>query len=112
MENRRDHVPEPDLVIAGALHVQDRGLQDPLKRQGLVRLAAARAAGELFEGPEKFVECVAQRRQVAATGGQGSSLTVGVVRQRVQQVFEGQMRMSPCRRFAVGDVQRSARARH
>ena len=104
LENGREHVPEPDLVLAGALHVQDRSLQDPLEREGLVRFPATRAAGKLFEGAEKLVERMSERRQVAAARGQ-DLLTVGVVRQGVEQVLERQMRVPPRRGLPIGDVE-------
>ena len=103
LEDGRQHVPEPDLVLAGTLYVQDCRLQDPLERESLVRFPASGTAGKLFEGAEKLVEGVSKGRQVAAARGQ-DLLTVGVVRQGVEQVFKRQMRVPPCRGLPIGDV--------
>ena len=104
LQDGGEHVPESDLVLAGALHVQHGRLQHPLKRDRLVRLPAACAAGKLLERAEKLVERMAECRQVGATGGE-NLLALRVVRQGVEQVFEREVRMSSCRRLAVGDVQ-------
>ena len=69
LQNGREHVPESDFVLAGALHVQDRRLQHPLERERLVRFPTSPAVAKLFEGAEEFVERVPEGRQVAAAGG-------------------------------------------
>ena len=104
LEDGCEHVPEPNLILAGALHVQDRRLQYPLEREGLIRLPASRTTRKLFKGAEKLVEGMPQRREIAAAGAQ-DLFTLGVVRQGVEQVFKGQMGVASCRRLPIGDVQ-------
>ena len=103
LQDGGQQVAEADLVLARALHVEDRRLQDALERQGLLRLALP-ALLVLLEVVEEGVEGVPQRGQVAAAGGE-QPLPVGVVRQHVQQVLQGQVRVPTDRRLAVRDVQ-------
>ena len=103
LQDGGQHVPEKDLVLPGALDVEHRRLQDALKRQGLLRLALP-ALPALLEVVQERVERVPQRGQVAAAGGE-DLLPFRIMRQHVQQVLEGQVRVPANRRLAVGDVQ-------
>ena len=104
LEHRRQQVAGLHLGAVRALHVQYRGLQRAAERHRLLRLFLA-ATRELFDLVREIaVELAAQRRQVGAAGGQ-DPFAVGVVQQRVEQVFERQIRVPARDRFAVRDVE-------
>ena len=92
LQDRRADVAGLHFAALRALHVQHRGLQHAAERRRLLRLALL-AALELFDRlAEVRVEVAAQARQVGAAGGE-NPLAVGVVRERVQQVLERDVRV-------------------
>ena len=102
LQRRRDDVARMDFLAAGALHVQHGRLEHAPEGQrlfGLLLLAARELLDRILE---VLVEIAPQLRHVGATGGE-DALAVGVVRQRVQQVLERQVRVTPRGGLAVGD---------
>ena len=84
--------------------MEHRGLQHPPESQRLLRLLLL-AARELLDGlVEVPVEVAAKLRQIGAARGE-DPLAIGVVRQRVEQVLERQVRVPARRRLAIGDGQ-------
>ncbi len=91
---RRQHVPDPGLVLAGALHVDDGGLQDPAEGERLLR-RAARARGQLLHRLlQELGELVAQARHVGPRRLQ-DLLAVGVVGGGEEEVLHGQVGVPP-----------------
>jgi hypothetical protein len=82
--------------------VQHRRLQYAAERHRLLRLFLL-AAGELLDVlVEVLVEIAAQLRQIGAAGGE-NTLAVGIVCQRIEQVLERQVGMTPRRCLPVRD---------
>ena len=104
LERRRDDVARMDFLPPGALHVEHRRLQHAPERERLLGLLLLAARELLDRILEVLVEIAAQLRHVRAAGGE-DPLAVGIVRQRVEQVLERQVRMPPRGRFPVGDGQ-------
>ena len=104
LERGRQHVSGAHFAAARALHVQHGRLQHATERDGLRRvfLPAARELLDLVG--QVRVERLAQLGQVGAARAE-NGFAVGVVRQRVEQVLERQVRVSPRGCFAVGDGQ-------
>ena len=102
LEHRREHVAGTHLITAGALHMQYRCLQHAPEGERLLRLAVTPAAELLERFREIRVEVDAELTQVCANGCQ-NLFALGVVRKRVQQVFERQVRMPPRPGLPVGD---------
>ena len=94
--------PDWHFLAAGALHVQDRRLQHAAERHRLLRLFLLAARELLDVLVEVLVEIAAQLRQIGAARRQ-DPLAVGIVRQRVEQVLERQVGMTPRGGLAVGD---------
>ena len=87
-----------------ALHVQHRGLEHALERGGLLRLTLVAALELLDAFVEILVELLAQARQIGAAALQ-DALALGVMRERIQQVLEREIRVPPRHRLAVGNRQ-------
>ena len=104
LQDRGADVARFDLGALRALDVQHGGLQHAAERGGLLGLALV-AALLLFDRlAEIRVEIAAQAGQIGAAGGE-NALAVGVVRQRVQQVLEGDVGVPARDRFAIGNRQ-------
>ena len=94
LERGRQHVARLDFLPAGALHVEDRRLEHAAERQRLFRLFLL-AARELLDGFfQVLVEVLAKLREVGAARSQ-NALAVRIVRQRIEQVLERQVRVLP-----------------
>ena len=104
LQNRRQHVADVRLVALSALDVDDGGLQDAAEGRGLFRLVVLAARQLLDRFVQILVQLAAQRSQVGAAGGE-NPFAVGIVQQRVEQVFERQVRVAARDRFAIGDVE-------
>ncbi len=102
LQRRRDDVARLHFLAAGALHVQHGRLQHAPERQRLLGLLLLAARELLDRILEILVEIAPQLRQVGAAGGE-DALAVGVVRQRVEQVLERQVRVTARGGLAVGD---------
>ena len=102
LQRRREHVSRLHFLPPRALHVQHGRLQHAAERHRLLRLFLLAARELLDVLVEVLVEIAAELRQIRAAGGQ-DPLAVRIVRQRVEQVLERQMRMTASRRLAVGD---------
>ena len=87
-----------------ALDVQHGRLQHALERPGLFGLALVPALELLDAFVEILVELLAQSRQIGAAALQ-DALAFAIVRERVEQVLERQIRMPPRHRLAVGNRQ-------
>ena len=98
------HVAGVDFLPSGALHVQHRRLEDAPERERLLGLLLLAARELLDRVLEVLVEIAPELRHVGAAGGE-DPLAVGIVRQRVQQVLERQVRVTPRGRLAIGDGQ-------
>jgi hypothetical protein len=104
LQRRGEHVTRVHLLASRALHVKHGRLQDPAEGEGLLRLFVL-SARELFDRLfQILVEVAPQLRQVGPAGCE-NSLPVLIVRQRVEQVLQGQMRVPPRRRLAVRNRQ-------
>ncbi len=104
LQRRGEHVARLDFLPSGALDVQHRRLQHAPERHRLFGLFLL-SARELFDVlVEVLVEIAPELRQIGAAGGE-DALAVRIVRQRVQQVLERQVRVTPRRRLAIGDGQ-------
>ena len=84
--------------------MQHGGLQHAAERQRLLRLLLLAARELLDRLLQVLVEIAAELRQVGAARRE-DPLAVGVVRERVEQVLERQVRVPPRGRFAIGDGQ-------
>ena len=104
LQDRREHVADMRFVALRALHVHDGGLEHPAERGSLLRLPVAPARQMLDRFVEVVVQLPPQRGGIGAAGRE-DPFAVGVVQQRVEQVFERQVRVAPRHGFAVGDVQ-------
>ena len=107
---RGQHVPDPRLVLAGALHVDDRGLQHPAEGERLLR-RAARGRGQLLHGLlEELGELVAQARHVGP-GGLEDLLALRVVGGGEQEVLHGQVGVPPHHGLAGRHVEHALQGR-
>ena len=96
--------PRLHFLPPGALHVQHGRLQHAAEGErllGLLLLPAPELLDRLFQ---VFVEIAAQLRQIGAARRE-NALAVLIVRQRVEQVLERQVRVTPRGRLAIGDRQ-------
>ena len=100
LERGREHVARLDFLASRALHVQDRRLQHAAERHRLVGLFLLAALELLDVLVEILVEVAAELGQIGAARGE-DPLAVRVVRQRVEQVLQRQVRMMPGGRLAV-----------
>ena len=100
LERGRQHVARLDFLPPRALHVQHRRLQHAAERHRLVRLLLLAALELLDVLVEVLVEIAAELGQIGAARGE-DPLAVRVVRQRVEQVLQRQVRMMPGGRLAV-----------
>ena len=94
------HVARLDFLAACALHVQDGGLQHAAEGQRLLRLFLLAAAVLLDRVLQVLIEILAQPRQVGAARGE-NPLAIVVVRERVEQVLDGEVRVPARRRLAI-----------
>ena len=104
LENRGADVARLHLLALGALDVEHGGLQHAAERRRLLRLALVPAADFFNRFVEVRIQLAPQPGQVRAAGAQ-DLLAVGIVRERVEQVLERQVRVPPRDRLAVGDGQ-------
>ncbi len=102
LQRCREHVARLDFLPARALHVQHGRLQHAPERERLLGLLLLSASELLDRFLEVFVEISPELRQICAARGE-NPLAVLIVRQRVQQVLERQVRMTPRCRLAVCD---------
>ena len=91
-----EHVARLHFLPSGALHVQHRRLQHAAERERLLRLLLLAAAELLDRLLQVLVEIAAQLRQIRAARGE-DPLAVLIVRERVEQVLERQVRVTPRR---------------
>ena len=96
------HVARMDFLPSGALHVEHRRLEHAPERERLLGFLLLTARELLDRILEVLVEIAAELRHVGAAGRE-DPLAVRVVRQRVEQVLERQVRVAPRGRFAIGD---------
>ena len=96
--------PACDFRALRALHVQHRRLQHAAERRRLLRLALVAALQLLDRLAQVGVQVAPQPRQIGAAGGE-DPLAVGVVRERVEQVFERDVGVPARHGFAIGDGQ-------
>jgi len=103
LENRSQDVADLRFLALGALHVKDRRLQDPAEGHRLFGLAFLAARKLLDRIVQIRVQAAPQEAEVHAAGAQ-NALGVGVVRQRVEQVLEREIRMPARHGLAERDV--------
>ena len=102
LQDRGEDVARLHFLSPGALHVQHGRLQHAAERQRLVGLALLPAA-ELLDGlVQVFVQLAPQLGQVGPARRE-DLLAFRVVGERVKQVLERQVRVTPRRRLAEGD---------
>jgi hypothetical protein len=82
--------------------MQDSRLQGPAEGQRLRRVLVAAARNLLDLAVQILVQLEPQARQIRAARGE-NRLAIRIVRQRVQEVLERQVRVPPGCRFAVRD---------
>jgi hypothetical protein len=99
-----EHVAGLHLGPPGALHVEHGRLEHAAEGERLLGLALASARELLDRALQEPVEVVPDAGHVGAAGLE-DALAVGIVRQRVEQVLQRQVRMPAARRFAVRDRQ-------
>jgi hypothetical protein len=104
LKRGREHVPGLHLLTTGALHVEHRRLEDAAEGEGLFRLFLLAASELLDRVLQVLVEVLAKLRQVGAAGGE-DPFAVGIVRERVEQVFEREVGVPPRARLPIGDSQ-------
>ena len=102
LQRRRQHVAGLHFLPAGALDVQHGSLKHAPERERLLRFLLLPAAVLFDRIPQVLVEILPQLWKVRAARGQ-DSLAVLIVRQRVQQVLERQMRVTPRGCLAIGN---------
>ena len=110
LERGGDHVAGVHFLAPRALHVQHRGLQDAPERQRLLRFLLLPARELLDRLVQILVEVAAQLRHVGTARGE-DPLPLRVVRERVEQVLEREVRVTPRGRFAIGDGQNDLESR-
>ena len=81
--------------------MQHRRLQHAAERHRLIGLLLLATLELLDVFVEVLVEVAAELWQIGAAGSE-DALAVRIVRQRIEQVLERQVRMMPGRRLAVG----------
>ena len=92
LKRRGEHVARLHLLPPRALHVKNGRLQHTAKRERLLRLLLL-PARELLDGVVQIlVEILAQLRQIGAARRE-DPFPIEVMRQRVEQVLERQVRM-------------------
>jgi hypothetical protein len=104
LQDGRANVAGLDLGPLRALHVQHRGLQHAAERRRLRWLTLLASLRLLDRVAQVGVEITPQLRQIDAARRQ-DALALVVVRQRVEQMLERDVGMSPRDRLAVGDRQ-------
>ena len=104
LERRREHVARLHFLPAGALDVEDRGLEHAAERERLFRFLLLSARELLDRFLQVLVEVPAELRQVGAACRE-DSLAVRIVCQRVEQMLQRQMRVTARRGFPVRDRQ-------
>jgi hypothetical protein len=104
LECRGEHVAGLDLLPARTLDVEDGRLEHPAERERLLGLLLLPTAVLLDRVLQILVEILAQFRQVSAARRE-DPLPVVVVRERIEQVLQRQMCVSPRGRLPVGDRQ-------
>ena len=92
------------LATLRALHVQNGGLQHAAEGGGLFGLARVAALHLLERLAQVGVELAPQARQIGAAGGE-DPLAVVVVRERVEEMLEGDVGVAARHGFAIGDGQ-------
>ena len=104
LQRRREHVARLHFLAARALHVQHRRLEHAAEGHRLLGLFLLAARELLDVLVQVLVEIAPELRQIGAARGE-DPLAVRIVRQRVEQVLERQVRVPARRRFAVRDRQ-------
>ena len=104
LEQRGEDVAGVHLVPLRALHVENRRLQHPTERDGLLWLALLAAALPLDRFVEVGAERAAERRKVRAAGRE-DAFAVRIVGQDVEQVLERQVGMPARDRLAERNAQ-------
>jgi hypothetical protein len=103
LEDRRDQVAGLDLVLLGALRVVQRVLHHAMEGERLAR--ALLALGQHLEVlVEEALQRALERRDVGARMAQHLG-TARIVKQRVQQVLDGEIGVAARQRLAVGGLQ-------
>ena len=102
LQDRGKDVACLDLAALGALNVQHRRLQHTAERGGLLGLTPLAALCLLERVGKIRIEIAPQARQIGAAGGE-DPLAVVVVRERVEQMLEGDVRVPARHGLAVGD---------
>ena len=104
LQNGRDQIADLRLLALRALDVQHRRLQRAAKRRRLLGLALLSAR----QGLDGFVQAVADRaaeqRHIGAARRQ-NTLSVGIVGDGVQQVFEREIGVAARHRLAERDME-------
>ena len=104
LQNGRNQVADLRLLPLRALHVQHRGLQRAPERRCLFGFALASAR----KGFDRLVKAVAdvasQQREVRAARAE-NTLPVGIVRNRIQEVFEREIGVAARHGFPERDVE-------
>mgnify|MGYP003575410133 CR=1 FL=1 len=104
LEDGGEHVAGVHLGPLSALHVEHRRLQHAPERRGLLGLALLPAA-ELLDGTlQVLVQLASQADEIGPRALQ-DAFALGVVGERVQQVFERQVRVPARHCLAVGNRQ-------
>jgi hypothetical protein len=102
LKRRGKHVAGLHFLPTGALHVQHGRLEHAAEGKCLLRLFLLAASVLLDRIPQVLIEILAKLRKVRSAGSK-DPLAVLVVCQRVQQVLERQMGVTPRRCLTIGD---------
>ena len=103
LKNGRDQIADLRFLPLRALHVQHCRLERAAERRRLFGLALM-TAGQRFDRVIEAVGDVSPKERQVGAARRENPLSVGIVRDRVQQVFERQICVAARDRLAEGDM--------
>ena len=104
LQDGREDVADLGVLPLRALHVHDRGLQDPAECRRLFRFV-------LLSARERFDRLVEVRAQAPSKlpeirpAGAEDALAVGIVRQRIQQMLQREIRVPARNSLTEGNME-------
>ena len=103
LQDGRNQIADLRFLTLRALHVQHRSLQRAAEGRRLLRLALVSAWKRFDRLVEAVADVAPQEREVGAAGGE-NALSVGIVGDRVQQVFEREIGVAARHRLPECDM--------
>ena len=104
LQNRREDVADLGVLPLRALHVHDRGLQDPAECRRLFRFVLLSARERFDRFVEVRVQAPSELRKIRPAGAE-DALAVGIMCQRIQQMLQGEIRVPAGNSLAERNVE-------